>query len=143
MPCCPPASAIETRMQAHASHRIGHLPSLCRGGAARERNSPAPRPGQHDARSPDGVRQDTYPGRRMRLNSPVLRGSCYFVGVHRRPRDEEPGSRCKAGRAVLIVAPPLRRLSAPSVRVSSNPRSSADRRPPPAACVAASLGAHA
>ncbi|MFY9290052.1 MAG: IS481 family transposase, partial [Methylorubrum rhodinum] len=30
---------------------------------------------------------------------------CYFVAAHGRPRDEEPGSRCKPGRAVFIVAP--------------------------------------
>lgn len=62
---------------------------------------------------------------------------CYFVAAHGRPRDEEPGSRCKPGRAVFLVAPPLRR---PWVRVAhagSSPRSGGGRRPPPARHAAA------
>jgi hypothetical protein len=32
-------------------------------------------------------------GRRMRLNSPFLTASCYFLRAHGRPRGEEPGVR--------------------------------------------------
>lgn len=57
---------------------------------------------------------------------------CYFVVAHGRPRDEEPGSRCKPGRAVFIVAPPLRRPWVRAAHAGSSPRSGVGRRPPPA-----------
>ena len=52
---------------------------------------------------------------------------CYFVAARGRPRDEEPGSRCKPGRAVFRVAPPLRRPWVRTAHAGSSPRSGVGR----------------
>jgi hypothetical protein len=77
------------------------------------------------------------------VEQPLWRGSCCFVSAHGRPRDEEPGSRCKLGRAVFTAVPPLRHPWVPVECVGSSPRSGAGRRPQPARRAAAPPGGRA